>query len=108
MAVHYLILMTAEHKQQFALSTGQVLPVEGLMNSIERMSVEVEDTLFALFVTSHAPHDSFDAAYEYIHREGLGLVVVAAELESTHLVFAVGACGEDDDGQGGLAMAYLA
>lgn len=108
MAVHYLILMTAKHEQQFALPTGQVLTVEGLMNSIERMSIEVEDTLFALFVTSYAPHDSFDAADEDIHREGLGLVVVAAELEGPHLVFAVGTCGEDDDGQGGLAMAYLA
>lgn len=108
MPVHYLILSSAEHKQQVGLSTGEVLPVKSLMHGVKGMAVEDKSLLLIGFIMAHASKDGFNTADEYIHGEGFGLIVIASELESTHLIFSVVAAGEDYDRQPGVPMAYLA
>ena len=108
MPVHYLILSSAEHKQQVRLATGEVAPVKGLMHGVKGMAVEDKSLLLIGFIMAHASKDGFNTADEYIHGEGFGLIVIASELESTHLIFSVVAAGEDYDRQPGVPMAYLA
>ena len=73
-----------------------MLSVEGLMSSVKHMSVEVKYPLFAFLIFPHSSQDSFNPADKNIHREGLGLIIVTAQLESSYLVFTVAACGKDD------------
>ena len=93
MPVNYLSFVASEHQEQVTLPRRHMRAVEGLMERIEGMSVEVENLLFLLLESPYAAQDSLDAADEYIHRERLDLVVVCAELKRPHLVFAVAACG---------------
>ena len=73
-----------------------MLAIEGLVDGIEGLAVQVKHFLLVLLEGSHASQNRFDAADEDVHREGLGLIVVAAQLKRPHLIFAFAARGEDD------------
>ena len=104
MFVHDVSFLPAEHQQQVAFTRRQMLTVERLMQRVEDETVEAEHLLLALLEGSDSPEDSLDAADEYIHREWFGLIVVAAELERTHLILAVTARREHDERDGRKTM----
>ena len=81
--------------------------VEGLMCGVEYMTVQVKHFLLVLLHGAYTSEYSLDAAYEYVHGERLGLIVVTAQLERPHLVFSVAACGKHDEWYRRHSMAYV-
>ena len=56
-------------------------------------------------LSAHATQDGFNTEHEFLHREGLGDVVVGTELESLYDILFLGLCREEDDGHLGIGLA---
>ena len=89
MPIHHFAFMPTKHQQQITFPGRHMLAIEGLMQSIKRPSIQIENPLFALLKSANAAQDSLHAADENLHGERLRLKIIGAELKGPHLIFAV-------------------
>ena len=102
-AVDELVEVDAEEAEELAFLGGEALGFltvagEGLVVVVEAELADGELVVLGLVFVEGAADGGVDASEEFFHAEGLGDVVVGADLETLELVGLEGLGGEEEDG----------
>ncbi len=103
--------MRAEQSQQFVLLGGQfalfVADGEQLLLCVEGEPADVVECRLLVLLATYTAQDGLDAEYQFLHREGLGDVVVGTQFEAFENVLLQRLGSEEDDGYLGIGRADL-